>query len=70
VVVEDDSESVVAGIGRLMHASEATVVTIEEIVGASGVVNCRSGATKVRAVSAGLFRVSGGSVGGGNGERR
>jgi hypothetical protein len=51
--VEDDSESVVAGIGRLMHASGAMVVTVEEIVGASGVVNRRSDATKVRAVSAG-----------------
>jgi hypothetical protein len=55
VVAEDDSGSIVAGIGRLMHASEAMLVTVEEVVGASGVVNCRSGATKVRAVSSGTL---------------
>jgi hypothetical protein len=45
-------ESTVAGFERLAGASEAMVVTIEEIVGACGVVNFRSGASEGRAVSA------------------
>jgi hypothetical protein len=45
------SEPTVAGIGRLMHASEATIVRHEEMVRASVVANGRSEASEGRARS-------------------